>query len=183
MTDLQDFESVYTSHWEKLYAFCFRLTRDEHLSQNIVQDIFTDLWERKETLQVLSIENYLFRAAKNQVLKEYRRKRFDTTVIEEKFEDYFIDHIPVLETELLNKLYVLLDHLPEKRKEILIMSKIEEKGIEQIAAELNISKQTVKNQISSALKQLRFHAEKASGLVIPFGIYILLHLNNTLMIS
>lgn len=183
MIDLKNFESIYIHHWEKLYAFCFRMTRDEHISQNIVQDIFTNLWERRAELNILSIENYLFRAAKNQVLKEYRKKRFDTTAIEEKFEDYFIDHIPVLETELLDKLYTLLENLPEKRKEILVMNKIQEKGIDQIATELNISKQTVKNQISSALKQLRFHAGETSGLIIPFGIYMLIHLNNTLIIS
>lgn len=183
MIDLKKFESIYIHHWEKLYAFCFRMTRDEYISQNIVQDIFTNLWERRSELHILSIENFLFRAAKNQVLKEYRKKRFDTTIIDEKFEDYFIDHIPALDTELLDKLYALLDGLPEKRKEILVMNKIKEMGIEEIAAELNLSKQTVKNQISSALKQLRFQAGETSGLIIPMGIYILLHLNNTLTIS
>lgn len=183
MIDLKDFENIYIHHWEKLYAFCFRMTRDEHVSQNIVQDIFTDLWERREDLNILAIENYLFRAAKNQVLKEYRKKRFDTTVIEEKFEDYFIDHLPTFETELLDKLYALLDNLPGKRKEILVMNKIKEMGIDQIATELKISRQTVKNQISSALKQLRSHIQEGSGLVIPFGIYALIHLNNTLIIS
>lgn len=183
MIDPKDFENIYTLHWEKLYAFCFRMTRDEYISQNIVQDIFTNLWERRTDLHVLSVENYLFRAAKNQVLKEYRKKRFDTTIIEEKFEDYFIDHIPVMESELLDKLYALLENLPEKRKEILVMNKIKEMGIEQIATELNLSKQTVKNQISAALKQLKFHASETPGFIIPMGIYLFIHLNNILTIS
>jgi DNA-directed RNA polymerase specialized sigma24 family protein len=76
----------------------------------------------------------------------------------------------------------LLESLPEKRKEILVMSKIKEMGIEQIAAELKLSKQTVKNQISSALKQLRIQAGE-TGLLIPLGLYVLLHVNNTLIIS
>jgi len=183
MITSKTFESIYTQHWEKLYAFCFRMTRDEHISQNIVQDIFTNLWERRADLQIVSTEHFLFRAAKNQVLKEYRNKRFDTTIIEEKFEDYFIDHIPNFETELLDKLYTLLESLPEKRKEILVMSKIKEMGIEQIATELNLSKQTVKNQISSALKQLKIQAGGTPGLIIPLGLYVLLHVNNILIIS
>ena len=183
MIDLKNFEFIYIHHWEKLYAFCFRMTRDEYVAQNIVQDIFTDLWERRKEVSILSIQNYLFRAARNQVLKEYRKKKFDTTAIDEKLEDYLIDNISSIDSELMDRLYALLENLPVKRKEILIMNKIQEIGIDDIATELNISRQTVKNQLSSALKQLRFDAGESSGLIIPFGIYLLLHLNNTLTIS
>jgi len=161
-----NFESLYNNHWEKLYAFCFRMTRDEHISQNIVQDIFTDLWERKDVLNILSMESYLFRAAKNQVLKEYRKRKFDTETMDEKFEDYIVENIASMETEMVEKLYRLLENLSEKKKEILIMNKIEELDITQIAMKLNISKQTVKNQISSALKQLRVDAGALSVLIL-----------------
>lgn len=161
-----NFESLYNKHWEKLYAFCFRMTRDEHISQNIVQDIFTDLWERKDVLNILSMESYLFRAAKNQVLKEYRKRKFDTETMDEKFEDYIVENIASMETEMVEKLYRLLENLSEKKKEILIMNKIEELDITQIAMKLNISKQTVKNQISSALKQLRVDAGALSVLIL-----------------
>jgi RNA polymerase sigma-70 factor (family 1) len=183
MIDLKNFEFIYIHHWEKLYAFCFRMTRDESLTQNIVQDIFTDLWERRKVVNILSIQNYLFRAAKNQVLKEYRKKKFDTTIIDEKLEDYLVDNIPSVDSELMDRLYLLLENLPGKRKEILIMNKIQEIGIDDIAAELNISRQTVKNQLSSALKRLRFDAGEISGFIIPAGIYLLLHLNDILTIS
>ncbi|SHF84895.1 RNA polymerase sigma factor [Pedobacter caeni] len=183
MVGLKNFEHIYIHHWEKLYAFCFRMTRDEHIAQNIVQDIFTDLWERRNEVNILSIESYLFRAAKNQVLKEYRKKKLDTEYMEERFENYLIDHVPALEIELLNQLYALMENLPEKRKEILVMSKIKEMGIAEIASELNLSKQTVKNQLSSALKQLKLYTSENPGLIIPFSIYLLIHLNNSLIIS
>jgi len=183
MICLKDFEYIYIRHWEKLYAFCFRMTRDECLSQNLVQDIFTDLWERRAGVNILSIENYLFRAAKNQVLKEYRRKKLDTTIMEDNFESYLIDNVGTLEAELTDQLYSLLERLPEKRKEILVMNKIKEMDIDEIAQALNLSKQTVKNQLTSALKQLRFHSNETSGLIIPFGIYVLILLNHNLIIS
>lgn len=167
MKNLKDFEYIYTQHWEKLYAFSFRMTRSEHISQNIVQDIFTDLWERGDELKILSIEDYLFRAVKNQVFKEYRKKQFDTTVIDEKFEEYLIDHTAILDPDLVDKLYLLLDKLPAKRRNIIVMNKLEQMDIQHIAAKLNISKQTVKNQISSALKQLRLKAADLLSLIIP----------------
>lgn len=175
MKDLKDFDQIYIHHWEKLYAFCFKMTRDSHISQNIVQDIFTDLWERRKELHITSIEHYLFRSAKNQVLKEYRKKSFDTTPLDESFENYQTETSVQEEKELIDKLYSLIDNLPEKRKEILIMSKLEQMDIEQIASQLNISKQTVKNQISTALKQLKYDAGELSiyVLIILVGLTIL----------
>lgn len=161
-----DFEQLYHHYWEKLYAFCFRMTRDQHISQNMVQDVFSDLWERRNQVNILAIDNYLFRAAKNQILKEYRKKKFDTTVIEEQFGNYIITHTESLDAEMLDKLYALLDNLTEKKREILILNKIEEMSIDQIAIKLNLSKQTVKNQLTAALKQLRFHAGELSLLLI-----------------
>lgn len=84
MVGLKNFEHIYIHRWEKLYAFCFRMTGDEHIAQNIVQDIFTDLWERRDEVDMLSIESYLFGAAKNQVLKEYGKKKLDAGDMEEE---------------------------------------------------------------------------------------------------
>ncbi|QEE49775.1 RNA polymerase sigma-70 factor [Flavobacterium alkalisoli] len=155
MKSTTEFEEIYTGYWEKLYVFSFKMTQDRELAQNIVQDVFIDFWERRNETTILSIESYLFRAVKNQVYKYYRNNRFDKSIPEEKFENYLIENISSVDDELLDKLYSLLDKLPEKRKEILMMYKIQEMDIDQIAAQLNISKQTVKNQITSALKQLR----------------------------
>ncbi|RXF67782.1 sigma-70 family RNA polymerase sigma factor [Arcticibacter tournemirensis] len=171
-----NFEEIYTRHWEKLYTFCFRMTKDEQTSQNIVQDIFTDLWERKDSLKILSIENYLFRAAKNLVLKEYRKNRFNVTTMEEEFENYVVERVSSDDPEKIDILYSLLESLPEKRKKILIMNKLQEMDIEQIATTLNISRQTVKNQLSAALKQLRFRAGEIAVIIFASGSIALIYL-------
>jgi len=156
MEDRKNFEKIYAEYWEKLNAFSFKMTQDQDLAQNVVQDVFIDLWERKKETPILSIENYLFRAVKNQIFKHYRSNSFNKTILEDKFDNYLIENIATVDSELTDKLYSLLDTLPEKRKEILLMHKLQEMNIEQIATELDLSKQTVKNQISSAIKQLRF---------------------------
>ncbi|KGO79181.1 RNA polymerase subunit sigma-24 [Flavobacterium beibuense F44-8] len=171
MKSTAEFEKIYTAYWEKLYVFSFKITQDRDLAQNIVQDIFIDFWERRSELEINSVENYLFRAAKNQIFKHYRNNRFDKSIPEEKFENYLIENITSIDEELLDKLYSLLDKLPEKRKEILIMYKIQEMDIDQIAAQLQLSKQTVKNQITSALKQLRAEMKN-----MDFVTALLLHL-------
>ncbi|PJJ09098.1 RNA polymerase sigma-70 factor (ECF subfamily) [Flavobacterium sp. 1] len=155
MKNTETFEKMYTDYWKKLNTFSFKMTQDKDLAQNIVQDVFIDLWERHKDLEIVAIEAYLFRAVKNQVFKHYQNNRFNKTIMEDKFEDYIIDNFSSVEPELADLLYALLEKLPEKRKEVLLMNKIQEMSIDQIAAELEISKQTVKNQLSAALKQLR----------------------------
>jgi RNA polymerase sigma-70 factor (ECF subfamily) len=151
-----DFDKIYNDYWQKLFAFSLKMTGDEHLAQNVVQDVFIDLWERKENIQITSIDNYLFRAVKNQIFKNYRNDKFDRTILEDKFDNYLIENLTSIESDLSDKIYDLLDTLPQKRKEILLMNKLHDMNIDQIATELVLSKQTVKNQISSGLKQLRF---------------------------
>jgi RNA polymerase sigma-70 factor (family 1) len=155
MKDTETFEKTYTAYWKKLNAFSFTMTQDKDLAQHIVQDVFVDLWERRKDIEIVSMESYLFRAVKNQVFKHYQSNRFDKTILEDQFEDYIIDNFTTIDPELVDLLYTLLDKLPEKRKEVLVMNKIQEMTIDQIAIELELSKQTVKNQLSAALKQLR----------------------------
>ena len=155
MNNPEIFEKTYTQYWKKLTAFSYMMTQDNDLAQNIVQDVFVDLWERKNDVKIISIESYLFRAVKNQVFKHYQNNRFDKTILEDKFEDYVIDHFLNIDAEIMDSLYSLLDKLPEKRKEVLLMYKMQDMTIDQIADELEVSKQTVKNQISTGLKQLR----------------------------
>ena len=158
MSGLKAFEEIYIQHWEKLYAFCYKSTKDSYISQNIVQDIFTDLWERQHQTTIMSIENYLFRSAKNQIFKAYREQKFDTTPLDERFEDFLTEEPIPDELDRIDELYRMLDTLPEKRKEIIMMNKLEQLSIDEIAEKLGISIQTVKNQLSTGLKQLRQQA-------------------------
>ena len=92
MKNPENFEKIYLLYWEKLTAFSFNMTQDMDVAQNIVQDVFIDLWERRHKLEITAIESYLYRAAKNQVFKYYQNNRFDKTIIEDKFEDYIVDN-------------------------------------------------------------------------------------------
>ncbi len=166
MENTENFEKIYAEYWEKLNAFSFKITQDQHLAQNVVQDVFIDLWERRKKIDISSVENYLFRAVKNQIFKNYRDEKFDKTVLEDHFEHYLIDNFSGFDTEISDKLHILLNSLPEKRREIILMHKIQEMNIDEIALELSISKQTVKNQISMGLKQLRIGLKNLDWMLI-----------------
>ncbi len=153
--DHKAFEAIFLQLWERLYAFSFKMTSDRELSKNIVQDIFIDLWERWNKIQINNIESYLFQSVKFKIFNYYRDKKMNREVLQDKFDDYIQDSQDIQNHDLLNKLEKSLSKLPKKRGTILRMNKIQNLPVEEIALHLNLSKQTVKNQLSQAFKQLK----------------------------
>ena len=153
--DNKSFKNIFSIYWEKLYAFGFKMTLDQELSKNIVQEIFIDLWEKRNKIQINNIEGYLFQSVKFQVFKYYRDKKMNREILQDQFDDYILDNQEILNQELLNKLDQSLDKLPEKRGVILRMNKIQNLPVGEIALKLNLSQQTVKNQLTQAVKQLK----------------------------
>ncbi|MBU2885911.1 RNA polymerase sigma-70 factor [Gilvimarinus agarilyticus] len=150
------FEAIYRRYWEKLYLYAFKLSADRELSQNIVQDLFVSLWNKRASLSIEKLDTYLFQSVKYQIFKNYRDQKLSKEVLESRFEDFVIENPSVIDdSDLTQSLYTSINKLPSKRKEIFLMNKIHDLSVEQIASELALSNQTVKNQISSALKQLR----------------------------
>ncbi len=156
--DKESFEAAFSKYWERLYCYCFKMTNDIEVSQNIVQNIFVDLWEKRNKIVINDIENYLFKSAKFQSFNHYRDKKLNPEILRDTFEENIEANEDISEHKLLEELEVIIDKLPEKRGEIVRMNKIQNMSISEIATSLNISKQTVKNQISAALKQMKEEA-------------------------
>ena len=140
------FENIYLSYFPKMKRFAQEYVISEQDAENIVQDMFAELWEKREmfTCQTIRIA-YLFTIIKNKCLNHLRH--LDSL---EAFEQHIFSDQDI--EDLINR---ALDSLPTKCKEIFIMNKLEGKKQEQIATELNLSTNTVRNQISIAYKKLR----------------------------
>ncbi|PIB36452.1 hypothetical protein BFP72_14130 [Reichenbachiella sp. 5M10] len=150
------FDTIYRKYWEQLYLYAFRMSADRELAQNIIQDVFVGLWHKLDHLEITALDTYLFQAVKYQVFKHYRNQKFSREVLESQFEEFVVENpISAADSELSQSIFTFINQLPEKRKEIFLMNKLHDLSIEQIAVEMKISKQTVKNQLTSALKQLR----------------------------
>ncbi|UNY99788.1 RNA polymerase sigma-70 factor [Zhouia spongiae] len=151
------FDALYTKYWEPLFLYACKISGSKELSQDIVQEVFFSLWQHQHISDIKNIEGYLFQSVKYQVFKSYRDKRFDTLQLNEDFEAYLIDQIEGDTNEEVSNsiLLKLLDGLPEKRKEIVYLNKFQGLSVSEIAKELDISSQTVKNQLHRALKHLK----------------------------
>lgn len=129
-------------------------------AENIVQDIFVLLWEKRDVLDIqVSLTSYLFTLVKNRCLDFIRHK----TVSEEYAKEFQakqaaleqLNYTFTSEEDIEEVITAAIEKLPERCREIFIKSRIEGKKYKEIAEELNISVNTVENQIAIALKRLK----------------------------
>lgn len=163
-----EFENIYVAHYSRMKRFAQEYVIREEDAENIVQDVFLDLWE--QNLLLLSHTNlfaYLFTAVKNRCIDFLRHKTIVQKTTDKLQEDYmkalqikfqsletFDEQLfsePDIETVIQNA----IESLPEKCREIFVLNKIEGKKQKTIAQELNISINTVENQMAIAYKKLK----------------------------
>ncbi|MFV0585337.1 MAG: RNA polymerase sigma-70 factor [Parabacteroides gordonii] len=175
------FEDIYLSYFSKMKYFALEYVIREEDAENIVQDVFTELWEKKEMLSMhINLVAYLFTTVKNRCLNHLRHKTIvqeTATLIQEEYLITLRMNLNSLEAfdqnlfsdQDIEKLITrALDSLSPKCREIFVMSKIEGKKQKQIAAELNISINTVETQIGIAYKKLRTELKEHLLLFIFF---------------
>lgn len=149
---------IFRAYYKELCQMLYRIIPDKNLIEDLAQDVFFELWRKREKLHIQSsLRAYLKRAARNKALNYIRDQRM-------KFEDE--ENHPQTST-LVNSLQELeqkdlqsiinntIDGLPERCRVIFTLSRYEEMTYQEIATELNISPKTVEHQISKALKILR----------------------------
>lgn len=173
--DREAYASLYTGYLSALMKYVFLFTKSRELSEEIVQDVFVKIWEKKEgLLTVHSFQAYIFKTAKNQLLdhmrKEQSQSRFFTLSgpFEEACEEQADDNL------IYGQYYQLaqdaINLLPEKRREVFELKTREELSLDEIAERLAISKSVVKKQLYAATgfvkDYLRKHGEITADVVI-----------------
>lgn len=155
-----NFDQIYVIYFSRMHRFAKEYVVFDEDAENIVQDVFLLLWEKKEVLDVkVSLAAYLFSLVKNKCIDHLRHSVVDEEYKKElKAKLYALEQLNYnasSEEDIEEVLNNALAKLPPRCKEIFIKSRIEGKKYQEIAIDLNISVNTVENQISIALKKLR----------------------------
>ena len=164
----ESFDSIYINNFSRLFLFAKEYVLFDEEAENIVQDIFLMLWEKREALRVdVSLTAYLFTLVKNKCIDFLRHQMVEQMYSENVKHEYneelnvklfaleSFDHNFSSEEQIEILLRNAIDKLPERCRLIFIKSRIEGKKYKEIAEELNLSVNTVEGQISIALKKLR----------------------------
>ncbi|MCU0323855.1 MAG: RNA polymerase sigma-70 factor [Spirosomaceae bacterium] len=154
------YEQIFRKYYQSLCNYANSMIRDMDDSEEIVQNVFMTIWEKKDDLEItISLKSYLYRAVHNHCLN--RIKHFK---VREEYQQYATDYYDssyhsvsetVYKNELEQKISEAIQKLPEQCRLIFKMSRFEELRYQEIADQLNLSVKTVENQIGKALKFLR----------------------------
>jgi RNA polymerase sigma-70 factor (family 1) len=169
--NLLAFNSLYKEYSKRLYRFALGYLKSEAESEELVQEVFMIIWEKRSELkEELSFKSFLFTIAFNIIRKHFRTKSYLTEYFRTGIGDdsdiqtsqtITYDSLKQYITELVNK-------LPERRRDIFIKSRFEGLSTKEIAEKLEISHKTVENQLTDALKFIRTNLNKESLPVILF---------------
>ncbi|TJZ54780.1 sigma-70 family RNA polymerase sigma factor [Sphingobacterium olei] len=157
-SDRKAFDELYGRTWKSLYKQAVNKLNNEDLAKDIIQDIFIDLWTKRESSNIDHIEHYLSRAVKFKVIDQFRKKDFHLKEIEEFvdiLEDSEYADSKLLDNELREIISTLADRLPQKRREIFKLKFEQELSTKEISDLLNISPKTVQNQTLNSISILK----------------------------
>jgi RNA polymerase sigma-70 factor (ECF subfamily) len=161
------FNAIYDMYADKLYGFAFVHTKSKELANDIVQDTFLKIWTMRESISMEgSMQSLLYTMSYHKIIDVFR-----TQINKIEFEDYieYCEYSEFGDNAVEKKLYfddfmkalkMCKNLLPNRQLEIFEMNRENGKTIEEIAVGLRISEQTVKNQLTSALKTLKTELSK-----------------------
>lgn len=159
----KEFEQFFILTYPKVKAFAWKLLKSEEDAEDIAQDVFAKLWAHPEIWENQETWNsYIYTMVRNHIYNFIKHKSIEQTYQEQCTKDELLmlkeeadahDQLYAKESELLMKLAIA--NMPEQRRKIFRMSRIQEKSNQEIADELKISVRTVERHIYLSLIDLK----------------------------
>lgn len=151
---------LFDHHFTDLCNFLLIYLHSKELSEEIALEIFTFIWEKRQTLQIkVTFKSFLFSSAKNRAISLYRKeqKKMFTTIDfgQSVFNDDSSSQQLMENNELREIINTAINKLPEKSKQIYQLAWEENFSHKEIAEKLGITPKTVENHVGIALRKLR----------------------------
>ena len=169
--DRQVFDLIFKSYWDPLLIYLSKLVKDQTDAEDLLQNIFVNLWNKTQSSEIQDIHGWLYGAARKSALFYHRTQGNQKKLIASILEYIDVTGFSLSDQQQGKELQQIIDgeieRLPAKMKEVFLLSRQEQLSYKEIAERLDISDQTVKKQISNALNILRNNLKKQ-------GLYSLL---------
>ena len=172
--DREAFEVVFKTYYEDLGRYAFSLLKRQDDSEDLVQQVFVNFWEKREkTIISGSLKSYLFRSVHNSCLNIIKHEKVKANYV--SYSNYYDSKYQVeveekmVAKELSERIEEAINTLPTQCARIFRMNRMDELKYKEIAKELNLSVKTVENQIGKALKLMRGSlADYLVGLILIY---------------
>ncbi|MNG79239.1 ECF RNA polymerase sigma factor SigW [compost metagenome] len=175
--DKEAFAEIYDRYSMMIYYKINQMLRDENASKDLVQDLFTSIWEKCDLIRDnVGISSYLYVAARNRVLNYIQRGKTKSDYLTEigKYSLQVTDETleKIDEKDLMLLLTSEIARLPAKMREVFELSRLEDLSHREIAQRLNLNESTVKKQVQNALKILKVRLSNYNSLGILLLIFL-----------
>src|SRR5512133_281865 len=171
--DERVFEKLYKALYAPLCSIANRIISDRQAAEEIVQDVFSKVWFDRTTIEIhTSLNSYLFRSVKNNAINELKRRQTNKSSVihtasyelwkilvdTSESHDFIIEQM--ISNDLRKQLTSAIQELPDQCRQVFQLSRIANKSNDEIAAHLNISKNTVKSHLMHAIKRISVAIQK-----------------------
>ena len=170
------FKYIYDTKVFALYSYGHRITSDNGLVEDCIQDLFADLWEKKDRLSSTnSIKFYLFKALRRRLLRRLTQEsRTKTDTFPEDFQITLSQEARLIAQQVskarLERLSQAMEKLSKRQKEIIYLKYYENLSFEEISATMAISVEATYNTLYKAMKSLRNSMKDRSVLAALYSL-------------
>jgi len=170
--DKTAFYEIFERYWDTLYNAAYIRLRSHEEAEEIVQELFITLWDKRHTLAIANLPVYLHVAVRKRVLNTIRHK-----MTEQKYWDYCSGFFPATQNatedmvcfdELSREIEEAVNRLPERSRQVFKLNKLEGKPVAEIAKFLQLSERSIEYDLARSLKTLRLHLKDYILLIIVF---------------
>ncbi|MDR6783122.1 RNA polymerase sigma-70 factor (family 1) [Pedobacter africanus] len=170
------FKELYLRYWKQVYQSAYKKIYHKEFAEELTQNLFVDLWRRRESLSINSLSAYLFGSLKFSIINHYKSlmvQQSYLSYVEESGNNSLVNNTDYL--LMLNELSDALARgialLPKKTAEVFRMSRIEHQSVKDISKKLNISEKAVEYHITQSLKSIRLYLKEYLALMAAFLIF------------
>ncbi len=151
-----NFEKIFHQYYSPLCNYASKIVDDIPMSEDIVQNLFIQLWENNKLSEAKNIENFLLRATKFKCIDYLRTKKAKNEIVVDRFFDNRETSVSSFTEDDIEPLFhYFAAKLPKKTREVFLLSRKSGLTYKEIAEELNISVKTVENQMGRALRKMK----------------------------
>ena len=171
--DQTAFEELFVRHNKPSHYFVKAKVYSDEVAKEIVQDVFTDIWEYRHEREIRQFSNYLFQALKYKTIKYINQ-----LINQKKYWDHYSAFIPrqVNQTQsdinydlLVDALEAGLSNLPKKTQTVFRLNRLEGKSLTEISRSLNLTEKAIQYHLTKSIKELKIHLK---DYIVSFLIFI-----------
>ncbi|OEK01920.1 RNA polymerase subunit sigma-70 [Roseivirga sp. 4D4] len=156
---LAEFKDIFDQYYTPIKNFLYYKCGDIDQSEDLAQDVFVKLWDKREEVQLDTVKSYLYTIANNMLLNKIRHDKVVVNFAErnKNQQEEYSPEFQLQEKEFKEELEGVISRMPEKQREVFLMNRIEEMTYKEIAERLELSVKAVEKRMHGALSHLREH--------------------------